>query len=183
MTGGIYFTVVVILVGINAFLALFWAYVGQPDNHIGWATLMPFLKIYSTSPRTNPWNFRKKILRIGRVEKLSQPFWYELTKTFQTRPCPKKKHFLILFAFRKQAKMQITEQTKVSFYMYVLSVQKAHYCIWHQMFNGNFLKFQIFTVTWISSEIYFTVLVKREIARATIIVILNIWESTLVRSE
>ena len=23
----------------NAFLALFWAYIGQPDNHIGWTTL------------------------------------------------------------------------------------------------------------------------------------------------
>ena len=38
-------TVVLILVGINAFLALFWAYVKQPDNHIGWATLMSFLCI------------------------------------------------------------------------------------------------------------------------------------------
>ena len=53
------------------FLAIFWAYVGQPDNHIGWATLMPFTSIYSTNPRTNPWNFDEKILRIGRVEKLS----------------------------------------------------------------------------------------------------------------
>ena len=52
------------IVGINTFLALFWAYIGQPDNHIGWATLMPFASIYSTNPRTNPWNFRKKILRI-----------------------------------------------------------------------------------------------------------------------
>ena len=64
-------TVVLILVGINAFLALFWAYVGQPDDHIGWATLMPFTSIYSTNPRTNPWNSHEKILRIGGVEKLS----------------------------------------------------------------------------------------------------------------
>ena len=28
------------------FLALFWAYIRQPDNHIGWATLLPFALIY-----------------------------------------------------------------------------------------------------------------------------------------
>ena len=67
-------TVVLILVGINVFLALFWAYVRQPDNHIGWATLMPFASIYSTNPRTNPWNSHEKILRIGGVEKLNF-FW------------------------------------------------------------------------------------------------------------
>ena len=27
------------------FLALFWAYIGQPDNHIGWVTLMPLKSI------------------------------------------------------------------------------------------------------------------------------------------
>ena len=61
------FTVVLILVGINAFLALFWAYVGQPDNHIGWATLMTSASIHSTLPKTNSWNFHEKILRISRV--------------------------------------------------------------------------------------------------------------------
>ena len=64
-------TVVLILVGIYVFLALFWAYVRQPDNH--WDTLMPFASINSTNPRTNPWNFREKILRIWGVEKLF--FW------------------------------------------------------------------------------------------------------------
>ena len=39
----------------TGFLALFWAHVGQPDDHIGWATLMPLVSIYPTSPRTNPW--------------------------------------------------------------------------------------------------------------------------------
>ena len=53
------------------FLGYFWAYVGQPQNHIGWATSMPFASINPTNPRTYPWNFHKKILRIGRVEKLS----------------------------------------------------------------------------------------------------------------
>jgi hypothetical protein len=42
----------------------FWAHIGQPD-HIGWATMMPFASIYLTNPRTNPWNFCKKILRIS----------------------------------------------------------------------------------------------------------------------
>ena len=58
----------------HTFLALFWAHVGQPDNHIGSATLMLFAPIYSTNPRTNSWKFRKKILRIGGVENLSF-FW------------------------------------------------------------------------------------------------------------
>ena len=51
-----------------AFLALFWAHVGHLDGHIGWATLMPFASIYPTDPRTNPWNFCEKILRIGGFE-------------------------------------------------------------------------------------------------------------------
>ena len=49
----------------NTFFACFWAYVGQPHNHISWATPMPFASINSTNPRTNPWNFHEKILRIG----------------------------------------------------------------------------------------------------------------------
>ena len=55
------------------FLALFWAYVGQPDGHIGWVTLMPFASINPTNPRTNLWNFHKKISRIGDFEK--RRFW------------------------------------------------------------------------------------------------------------
>ena len=39
------------------FLALFGAYIGQPDSHIGWVTLMPFASINPTNPRTNLWNF------------------------------------------------------------------------------------------------------------------------------
>ena len=34
----------------NTFLALFWAHIGQPDDHISWATLMPFISIYPTNP-------------------------------------------------------------------------------------------------------------------------------------
>ena len=69
------------------FLGCFWAFVGQPHNYIGWARPMPFASINSTNPRTNPWNFHEKILRIGRVRKwgffeaailnfLSRPFWF-----------------------------------------------------------------------------------------------------------
>ena len=32
-------------------LTIFWAYVGQPDGHIVWVTLMPFASINSTNPR------------------------------------------------------------------------------------------------------------------------------------
>ena len=61
----------------NAFFVLlghFWAFVGQPHGHISWATSMPFLSINPTNPRTNPWNFHEKILRIGDFEKF---FFFE----------------------------------------------------------------------------------------------------------
>ena len=65
---------------------LFWAYVGQPHDHISWAKPMPFASINSTNPRTDPWEFHEKILRIGGAGKwgffeaailnfLSRPFW------------------------------------------------------------------------------------------------------------
>ena len=47
------------------FLGPFRAYVGQPQGHIGWAISMGFASFNPTNPRTNPWNFREKILRIG----------------------------------------------------------------------------------------------------------------------
>ena len=65
---------------------LFWAYVGQPHDHISWAKPMPFASNNSTNPRTDPWEFHQKILRIGGAGKwgffeaailnfLSRPFW------------------------------------------------------------------------------------------------------------
>ena len=51
------------------FLGHFWAYVGQPHGHMGWAKSMPFASINSTNPRTNPWNFHEKILRIDEARK------------------------------------------------------------------------------------------------------------------
>jgi hypothetical protein len=56
------------------FLGCFWAYAGQLHNHIGWAMSMRFTSTNSTNPRTNLWNFHKKILRIGDFKKLSF-FW------------------------------------------------------------------------------------------------------------
>ena len=46
-------------------MACFRPYVEQPDDHIGWATSLPFTSIYPTDSRTNPWNFHEKILRVG----------------------------------------------------------------------------------------------------------------------
>ena len=67
----------------------FWAYVGQPHDHIGWAPSMPFASINPTNPRTDPWNFHKKILRIDRVEKW--PFFESAILNFFFK---KKKFFL-----------------------------------------------------------------------------------------
>ena len=53
----------------KTFLAYFWAYVGQPHKHTSWATPIPFTSINSTNPRTNPWKFHEKILKIGRAGK------------------------------------------------------------------------------------------------------------------
>ena len=53
------------------FLGCFWAFVGQPHNYIGWARPMPFASINSTNPRTNPWNFHEKILRIEEALKMT----------------------------------------------------------------------------------------------------------------
>ena len=68
------------------FLGCFWAYVRQPHSHKSWDKPMPFASINSTNPRTNPWKFHEKILRIGGAGKwgffeaailnfLSRPFW------------------------------------------------------------------------------------------------------------
>ena len=61
----------------------FWAYVGQPHGHIGWATSMPLVSINPINPKTNPWNFHEKVLRIGSFEisvVLNRPFWFFLSK-------------------------------------------------------------------------------------------------------
>ena len=50
------------------FLGHFCAYFRQSHDHKGWATSMPFTTINPTKPRTNPWIFWKKILRIGGIE-------------------------------------------------------------------------------------------------------------------
>ena len=75
----------------NAFFACFWAYVGQPHDHIGWVTSMSFTSINPTNPRTNPWNFYEKILRISGAGKL--PFFESA--------------ILIFFFFQKNNQFQL----------------------------------------------------------------------------
>ena len=81
------------------FFGHFWAYVGQPHGHIGWAKSMPFASINPTNPRTNPWKFHEKILRIGGAGKwgffeaailnfLSQPFWIFFCFNISEKPSP-----------------------------------------------------------------------------------------------
>ena len=55
-------------------IACFWAYVGQPHDHIDWATSMPFASINPTNPRTNPWNFGNNCSAFGGSWK-TQFFW------------------------------------------------------------------------------------------------------------
>ena len=55
-------------------LAIFLAYVGQPDGHISWVTLMPFASINPTNPRTNLWNFGDNCSAFGGSWK-TQFFW------------------------------------------------------------------------------------------------------------
>ena len=61
----------------NVFLAYFRAYVGQPDNHKGWATSMPFASIYPTHQSTNPWYFCKEYWELD-----------ELKSFFESSPWP-----------------------------------------------------------------------------------------------
>ena len=68
------------------FLAIFELMSDSLTAHTGWAKSMPFASINPTNPRTNPWKFHEKILRIGGAGKwgffeaailnfLSRPFW------------------------------------------------------------------------------------------------------------
>ena len=66
---------------------------------------MPFASINSTNPRTNPWNFHEKILRIGGAGKwdffeaailnfLSRPFWiFFASYQWKTQPIYMRYHF------------------------------------------------------------------------------------------
>ena len=82
------------------FFGRFRSYRGQPDNHIGWATSLPFTPIYPTDPRTNPWIcLRKNIKNL-----LSWPFcvfshwksaWFSYEVSFISTPSESRKwlHF------------------------------------------------------------------------------------------
>ena len=68
------------------FFACFRPYIGQPDSHISWATLMPFTSIIPTDYRTNPTQYHEKILRIDGFAKhsfLSLPFWIFFAKSYK----------------------------------------------------------------------------------------------------
>ena len=82
-----------------AFFGCFCPYVRQPHDHIGWATSMPFASINPTNPRTNLWNFREKILRIGDFEK--RCFFESAILNFFFR----KKNFFFAFFAWKQVKV------------------------------------------------------------------------------
>ena len=71
------------------FLGHFRAYVGKPNGHIDQAKSMPFASINCTNPRTNPWHFHKKILKIGNLKK-TQFFWVAILNFFFFK---KKKYF------------------------------------------------------------------------------------------
>ena len=55
-----------------------WTCVGQPDNHIGWATLMPFSSVYCANSRTNPWNFCEKKMIIGTQQIMTEALFLTL---------------------------------------------------------------------------------------------------------
>jgi hypothetical protein len=78
------------------FLGCFWAYIRQPQDHIGWATPIFFASINPTNP-----NFHEKILRISGAGKggfLSWPFWILFFK--------KKKNLLHIYENMQPAHMR-----------------------------------------------------------------------------
>jgi hypothetical protein len=58
----------------KAFLACFWAYVRQPDNHIGLVTSIPFASIYPTHPRNQSLEFLRK--NIENLQNWKTPFFW-----------------------------------------------------------------------------------------------------------
>ena len=94
------------------FFGHFWAYVGQPHGHIGWAIPMPFASMNSTNPRTAPWNFHKKILRIGDFEKW--PFFESAILNFIFS----KKKFFFASSLWKLVTNYVLEWMGLNFYDY-----------------------------------------------------------------
>ena len=90
---------------------VFRLFVGQPHDHISWAKPIPFASINSTNPRTNPWKFHEKILRIGGAGKcvffeatilnfLSQPFWFFFASSqWKTQPVNMRYHFFLHYGW------------------------------------------------------------------------------------
>ena len=120
----------------NPFFPCFRPYVGQPHSHIGWAKSMPFTSINPTNPRTDPWNFHEKILRIGGAGKwgffeaailnfLSRPFWI----FFLLHLCEKSSHFIwgIIFfctmdSFSRILEKKLSELLCTRLYMFNFSI-------------------------------------------------------------
>ena len=72
---------------------LFWGLCQTASQPYRLSHVMPFASINSTNPRTNLWNFHKKILRIGGVVKwpfFRRPFWFFFFS---------KKNFFLLFSY------------------------------------------------------------------------------------
>ena len=66
----------------NAFLPLKWPFVGQPDNHIGWATSLAYTWVSSTYPRTISWNFGWKNIQKWWIWKIDF-FWNNTIPIFK----------------------------------------------------------------------------------------------------
>ena len=75
------------------FFACFRPYIGQPDNHIGWATLMSFTSIIPTDYRTNPTQYHEKNLRIDGFAKRSF-FESAILEFFLLNPIKSSQRFL-----------------------------------------------------------------------------------------
>ena len=109
----------------NTFFVCFWAYVRQPHNHISWAKPMPFASINSTNPRSNPWEYHEKILRIGGAGKWVF-FWgghFEFSKSailifFLLHLCEKSSPFIwgIIFFCTMDGSSRILKKTSFQFF-------------------------------------------------------------------
>ena len=126
----------------NAFFACFWAYVGQSLNHIGWTTSMPFTSINPTNPRTNPWNFWKKILRIGGIEKLSflsQPFDFFFKSVQIYRVDWMGQNFDVFLAMRNITLYSVCLANLFDCFLSLIWFEKIHFrkrrCIMLRMFH------------------------------------------------
>jgi hypothetical protein len=62
------------------FYPFFWAYVGQPDDHVGWATSMPFASNLCYSPKNQSLKFLRKNIKNWRS-------WFWVIRFFKNKFC------------------------------------------------------------------------------------------------